>query len=175
MHRLLMLLLCLGSQIAHAEQGAYGELHVGAYAVDHSDLTFYPSFVSGSAGWFVHRDIGVEVFYDSALRDDGEQVFDLSLSAAGGLALRMQSPLVNGLQAYMLLGIVRFTLEQEEADSRGQRIVRETFDGARVSLGLSKRLSAAGGLMINLEYRNYYVDQSIHVDAISTGLRYVFN
>lgn len=149
----------------------YGELHLGLGGVRHSELDFYPGFASASAGVFVYPDIGLEAFIDGSLGSDDKAGFDSEVSQASGVALRLQSPPVHGLRAYMLLGYVNFTIEQQENDRRSQRTVVQSFEGARVSLGLSQALERHDNIMVNVEYRNYYVDEAITVDGFSLGLR----
>ena len=149
----------------------YGELHLGLGGVRHSELDFYPGFASASAGLFVYPDIGLEAFVDGSLGSDDKASFESEISQAGGVALRLQSPPVRGLRAYMLFGYVNFTIEQQEDDQRGQRTVVESFEGVRVSLGLSQALERFNNIMVNVEYRNYYVDEAITVDGFSLGLR----
>lgn len=151
----------------------YGELHLGLGGVRHSELDFYPGFASASAGVFVYPDIGLEAFVDGSLGTDDKAGFDSEVSQAAGVALRLQSPAVRGLRAYMLLGYVNFTIEQQEDDQRAQRTVVQSFGGARVSVGLSQALQRHDNIRVNVEYRNYYVDEPITVDGFSLGLRWL--
>jgi len=72
----------------------------------------------------------------------------------------------------VLLGYVDFTLEQEENGLLGQRTVTQSFDGVRFSLGIQQQLQTFRGLIVGLEYRNYFSDSGIIVDGLSIGLRY---
>lgn len=149
----------------------YGDIHVAAGTVAHSDLRFHPVFASFSAGAYVRPGIGVEGFFDTGLDSDEQAVFDLSVNQASGIALRLESPPQRGLQAYVLLGYVNFSLDQLEEDSRGTRTVTQTYSGARVSVGLLQRLQVFPNMLFGAEYRIYHSGDGILVDGWSLGLR----
>jgi len=159
---------------AQAEISLYGEAHLGAGGVRHSDLDFYPSFGSFSAGIFLFKGIGIEAFADKPLSSGKRDVFKMDVSQASGVAARFQSPPNRGLQAYILLGYVDFTLEQIESVQGDERKVVQNFEGVRVSVGVQQRLRFVKGLLFGVEYRNYYADSGVSVDGLSAGLRFEF-
>jgi len=166
------LLILLAASQSQAAIKLYGEARLGAGGVRHSGLDFYPQFGSFSAGVFVFDGIGIEGFVGSSLSSDEKDGFDLDITESSGVALRLQSPpQLGGLQAYILLGYVSFQLQQEERGSPDS-LVRTTFEGARVAVGIHQRLRLINGLMVGLEYRNDYADTGITVDGLSLGLRY---
>ena len=170
MSRLTIALICLCSiATAQADLKFYGEARLGAGGVRHSDLDFYPTFGSFSAGVFIFENIGVEAFVDAPLAADTSGDFEVDIVEAAGAAIRFQSPPRNGVNAYMLLGFVNFELEQEED---GAGTLEEDFSGARVSIGLNQRLKRFPGVLFGAEYRNYFSDSGITVDGISLGLRF---
>jgi len=171
---LLACVLCLGGMPAMAATELYGELQLTAGGVRHSELDFYPVIGSASLGAFVYPGIGFEAFFDGGLSPGVEGEFDLELTSATGLAARFQSPPVDGLSGYIVLGYVRFSLRQEENDRLGVRTVSEDFTGVRLSIGMSQELSRWPNLAVSAEYRNYYVDEDIQVDGLSLGLRVNF-
>lgn len=166
------LILVLLSVQAQSAVPLYGEARLGAGGVRHSDLDFYPGFGSFSAGLFVFDNIGIEAFVDTQLSTGENGVFELGITRAAGAAVRLQSPPQRGLQAYVLLGYVDFTLEQEGKAAFGSRTVRQSFDGIRLSVGVQQQLKIIDGLIFGVEYRNYYADSGITVDGVSVGLRY---
>lgn len=172
MRLIVTLLLVLLSAQAQAGIQLYGEARLGAGGVRHSDLDFYPGFGSFSAGLFVFDHIGIEGFVDTPISPGERGVFELDVTQAAGVAVRLQSPAQRGLQAYVLLGYVDFTLEQEEDGVLGMRKVKQTFDGIRASIGVNQRLKTIQGLIFSVEYRNYYADSGITVDGVSVGLRF---
>lgn len=165
-------LLLLASVQAQADIRPYGQAHLGAGGVRHSDLDFYPSFGSLSAGVFLFNNIGIEAFTDTPFSEGKRDVFELDVSKASGFAARFQSTASRGLQAYVLLGYVEYTLEQEERRDGANRKVVQDFEGIRVSVGIQQRLKVINGLIFGVEYRNYYADSGITVDGLSAGLRY---
>lgn len=172
MRFIIPLLLVLFAGQAHAGIKLYADARLGAGGVRHSELDFYPAFGSFSAGFFLYENIGLEAFVDTSIKSSSKNVFDLSITEASGIALRLQSPPERGLQAYVLLGYVDFTLSQDEEGAAGARTVVQSFEGVRLSVGLQQRLEVAEGLIFGVEYRNYYADTGITVDGVSVGLRY---
>jgi len=155
-----------------ASSPLYGELHFGAGGVRHSDLDFFPLFASFTAGFFVVPNIGLEVFADAALADEDNAGFDMELSSAFGVALRLQSPPRAGLSGYVVVGMVDYTLTQTpRGSSADNRAIEEDFRGARVSVGVMQQLRRVPALSVSAEYRSYYADQPIKVDSIVFGLR----
>lgn len=149
----------------------YGEIQFAAGTVAHSDLRFHPLFASFSAGAYLLPGIGLEGFVDTEVNTDEQGVFELGVTQAAGLALRLESPPQRGLQAYILLGYVDFTLEQSEEDNRGARTVVQSYTGARVSVGLMQRLKSVPNLLVGAEYRLYHVEDEIQVDGWGLGIR----
>lgn len=175
MARLILALVFLFSAMQlQADIRLYGEARAGAGGVRHSDLDFYPRFGSFSVGAFIFENIGIEGFVDAPLSTDKTGVFEVDITQASGVALRLQSPPERGLQAYVLLGVVNFGLKQKENANSvgGQRTIEEDFTGVRVSVGLNQRLELVQGLIFGIEYRNYHADSGITVDGVSLGLRY---
>lgn len=166
-------LFLLAASQSQAAINLYGEARLGAGAVRHSDLDFYPRFGSLSAGVFVFENIGIEGYVSSSLGSDKQDGFDVEVTESSGAAVRFQSPpKLGGLQAYILLGYVSFQLQQIEDGIEEPRTVKTTFDGVRVAIGVHQRLKLVNGLIFGLEYRNDYADSGITVDGLSFGLRY---
>ncbi len=169
---MISLMLVLFSAQATADIRLYGEARLGAGGVRHSDLDFYPTFGSFSAGVFVFGNIGIEGFVDAPLSDGERDVFELGITQASGAAIRLQSPAQRGLQAYVLIGYVDFTLKQTGTTVQGTSAVKESFEGVRVSVGVHQQLQRMKGLSVGVEYRNFYADSGITVDGLSAGLRF---
>ncbi len=174
MRLLLALILMLPALSAQAVGSLYGELRVGASGVRHSNLDFYPALASINAGIFIKRKIGIEAFVDAPLTEDSNGAFKTGLSRASGIGVRLQSPPRLGTEAYLSFGYVAFSIEQFENDERGQRTVKQNFDGASVRIGIQKRLQVAKQLKVGLEYRNFYSDSGVTVDGLSLGLHAEF-
>lgn len=172
MRLIVSLLLVLLSMQTQAANQYYGEVRLGIGGVRHSDLDFFPKFGSLSGGLFIFDNIGIEAFVDVPLTASDKSAFELDVTQAAGVAVRFQSPPQRGLQAYILIGYVNFTLEQEENGVLGRRTIKQSFDGARVSIGVNQRLEVMDGLIFGVEYRNYHADSGIVVDGVSLGLRY---
>jgi len=170
---LIACLMVVTSSHAYAEGALYGELQVGAGYVNHSNLDFFPRIGSVTLGAFVLPGIGFEVFADRGFAEGSEAGFELSLEQAQGVAARFQSPSVNGLQGFIVLGLVNYTVEQR-ADLIGTATastISEDFRGARVSVGMMQRLKRFPYLQVTAEYRHYNADEPIRLDGIVFGLR----
>jgi len=169
--RLLMaFILFLPAFSVQAAGSLYGELRLGASGVRHSDLDFYPGFASINAGIFIKRNIGIEAFVDAPLSEESNGAFKTGLPRALGIGVRLQSPPRLGTEAYLSFGYTSFTIEQFENDVRGQRTVKQNFDGASIRIGIQKRLQVSRKLKVGLEYRNFYSDSGVTVDGLSLGL-----
>jgi len=167
----LALLFLLATSQSQAALKLYGEVRLGAGGVHHSDLDFYPTFGSVSAGVFVFENIGIEGFFNTSISSHETDGFDLDVTEVSGAAVRFQSPAsLGGLQAYILLGYTTFVLEQEGPDDGDK--VTEAFTGARVGIGVHQNFRTVQGLSFGLEYRNDYAETGITVDGLSFGLRY---
>ena len=171
MRWLLALLLTIPSLSVAAESQFYGEFQLGVHGIQHSELDFYPGFASGSVGVYVRPRIGVEVFYDRATKKGREDDFEIEVNEASGIAARFESPSKRGLQAYILLGYVTYSINQYENLVGSRRLDKENFTGARVSVGLAATLPRYRQLQLVLEYRNYDVDAPLNVDGFGLGIR----
>lgn len=171
MRWLLTLLLTLSSFSVAAESQFYGEFQLGVHGVQHSDLDFHPGFASGSVGMYVRQHIGVELFYDRGTSKAREDDFDIKVTEASGIAARFESPEQRGVQAYILLGYVTYSIDQYENLLNSRRLAQENFSGARVSLGLAKTLQRYRQAQLVFEYRNYDVDAPLNVDGFGLGIR----
>lgn len=165
--------LLLAASHSQAAIKFYGEARLGAGGVRHSELDFYPTFGRFSAGAFVFKNIGIEGFISTSVSSHETDGFDLDITESSGAALRLQSPSqLGGLEAYILLGYVNFNLQQEEDGVVGERVVKSSFNGVRVGIGVHQRLKSVSGLIFGLEYHNDFADSGITVDGLSLGLRY---
>lgn len=173
MRWLIACFLLVSSSFTQAEGAVYGEVQVAAAGVEHSNLDFYPVFGSVSAGVFVVPGIGIELFADSNISSDRTDGFDLEVEDAYGIAARFQSPPVNNVQGYIVVGMVQYNVNQQAVGQTGagDSRVSEEFSGARVSLGLMQRLKRLPGLLVSVEYRHYNAGEPLRVDALMLGLR----
>ena len=171
MRWLLALLLTFSSLSAAAESQFYGEFQLGVHGVQHSELDFYPGFASGSVGVYVRPRIGVELFYDRGISKAREDDFEIDVTEASGIAARFESRDQRGLQAYILLGYVTYSINQYENLVSSRRLAKENFSGARISVGLAKTLQRYRQVQLVFEYRNYDVDAPLIVDGFGLGIR----
>lgn len=153
---------------------SYGELYLGAGGVKVRDLDFYPLFAGLSAGAFVLPGIGVELFADASLADDEADGFQLEVERAYGAGVRFQSPSLEGLSGYIVLGYVEMSISQEldDAIDGDERRVEEDFTGVRASVGFVQRFDRIPWLSMSAEYRVYYVEDGLDLDAFLLGLRF---
>ena len=169
MRWLIASLLILTSSTVLADGRLYGEVQFGVGGVRNSDLDFFPTFGTVTAGVFVFPGIGIEVFGDAGISDEQDGGFELSIEEAFGIAARFQSPPKRGLQGFIVLGAVNYTLEQRSTE--GGPTVREDFTGVRASVGLMQRLERFPYLQFTAEYRHYNADEPLRVDALVFGFR----
>lgn len=173
MRWLIACVLAVSSSFAVADGPVYGEVQLAAAGVQHSDLDFYPVFGSVSVGAFVLPGFGIEVFADSGLASDRRGGFHLEVEEAYGVAARFQSPPSRGVQGYIVLGWVNFTVDQQASAtaSLAGSSITEDFQGARVSIGVMQRLQRFRNLLFSFEYRHYNAGEALRVDALVLGLR----
>lgn len=173
MRWLIACVLAVSSGFATADGPVYGELQLAAGGVQNSDLDFYPIFGSVSAGVFLFPGIGLEIFADTSLRSDNDGPFNMDIEQAYGVAARFQSPPTYGIQGYIVLGAVSYTLDQDSKASAAfdSSSVNREFSGVRVSVGLMQRLKSVPNLLVSFEYRHYNADEPLRVDALVLGLR----
>ena len=170
----------IGSSLTHAASvptiPLYADLQYTLGGVKHSDINFNPGFGTLGVGAWIRPGIGIEGFIDQGSSSSREGNFDLQLEQASGVNLRFQSPLTGGgVFSYVLLGMVSVDVIQDESDERGQRRVRQGFEGVRVSLGFGIEFRRLEALSLTGEYRYYAVDEDIQIDGISVGLRWGIN
>ncbi len=173
MRWLIACVLAVTSSFASADGPLYGEVQLAAGGVQHSDLDFYPLFGSVSVGAFLMPGIGVELFADSGIESDRRGGFNLEVEEAYGIAARFQSPPARGVQGYIVLGWVNFTVDQQAraTASLSGSSINEDFTGARVSVGVMQRLQRFRNLLVSFEYRHYNADEPLRLDALLLGLR----
>lgn len=173
MRWLIACVLLVASSQALAEGPVYAEVQIGAGGVRHSDLDFYPFFASATVGAYVLPNIGLEVFADTDIAAGEDEDFELAIEQAYGIAARFQSPPINGLQGFIVLGAVNYTLDQSfnSGSSTSTLSVNEDFTGVRVSVGLMQRLTRFPNLIVTAEYRHYNADEPLRLDALLLGLR----
>lgn len=155
-------------------QGVYGDLHFALGGVQHSDVDFNPGFASLSLGVWLWKGIGLEVFADKGLNAGQDGEFDLEITDANGVAARFQSPSSDGIFAYVVLGVVRTRIEQSNDSSQIQPLIVQNYRGGRLSIGIGRELQIIPGGRLTAEYRNYFVDEDLQMDALSVGLQLNF-
>ena len=173
MRWLIACVLAVSSSFAVADGPVYAELQLGAGGIKNGDLDFYPVFGGINVGVYMVPNIGIEVFADSGLRSDHSKGFDMDLEQAYGIGLRLQSPAERGMQGYIVLGAVNFTLDQssEASGAIPATSINEEFTGARISIGLMQRLQRFPYLQVSAEYRHYNADEPLRLDGFVLGLR----
>lgn len=153
----------------------YGDINFAVSGARHSELDFYPGFVSLAGGAWIRRGVGVDVFVDEGLFSDEKDGFEFEITSASGVAARFQSPPRKGFFAYVVAGVVSLRIVQDETGPTGvQRSVVQNYQGGRISVGIGQQLSFAKNLIVTGEYRNYFVDEDLQIDALSLGVRLSF-
>lgn len=173
MRWLIACVLAVSSSFAIADGPVYAELNLGAGGIKNGDLDFYPMFGGINIGVYLVPNIGLELFADSGINSDHSHGFEMDLEQAYGIAARFQSPPIRGVQGYIVLGAVNFTLDQSSEASGAQPAtsINEDFTGARVSVGLMQRLVQAPNTQVTIEYRHYNAGEPLRLDGLVLGLR----
>lgn len=173
MRWLIACVLALSSSFATADWPLYAELQLGAGGIKNGDLDFYPTFGGFNVGVYVVPNIGIELFADTGLSSDHSKDFEMELEQAYGVGLRFQSPAERGVQGYIVLGAVKFTLDQssEASGALPATSINEDFTGARVSVGLMQRLERFPNMQVSFEYRHYNAGEPLRLDGLVLGLR----
>jgi len=153
----------------------YGDVQFTLVGARHSTINFYPGSVSVSGGAWIRPGVGIDVFADEGAFSDRDGDYEFEVTNASGVAGRFQSPARNGFFAYVLLGLVNVRLVQEEnSETPDSRTVVQNYQGGRFSVGIAQQLRFARNLIVTGEYRNYFVDKELQLDALSLGLRLSF-
>ncbi len=173
MRWLLACVLALGTSVAQADGPLYAEFQIGAAGVRNGDLDFVPKLASVSAGFYLRKGIGLEIFADRGISTDRKDGFDLDLEGAHGIALRLESPAVRRTRGFLILGAVEYSINQQSVTTTGQgdSSIDGDFTGLRVSLGITERLERWDNVLVSVEYRHYNADEPLRVDALYLGLR----
>lgn len=173
MRWLLACVLALGTSVAQADGPLYAEFQIGAAGVRNGDLDFVPKVASVSAGFYLRKGIGLEIFADRGVATDRKDGFDLDLESAYGIALRLESPQVRRTRGFLILGAAEYTINQQTVGSNGlaDSSVDGDFTGFRISLGITERLERWENVLVSVEYRHYNADEPLRVDALFLGLR----
>jgi len=167
-----VLFLCLPvfAAPAAAADRFYLEAHGGFSGIQHSDLIFRPIEAHVSAGVYVWDYIGLDFNVGTAAKAGEDGDFAMELNQLTTLSLRFDSPPTEGAQAFILIGISRFELSQRQPDAVDAASVAEDFQGGSVAIGLRSRLAKSPFSAV-ATYRLHYVDQPIHIDSWTLGVR----
>jgi hypothetical protein len=170
---LIACVLAVFSSFANADGPLYADLQFAVAGVSHSSLDFYPQFASVSAGVFLRRGIGLEIFADSGLGSDRKRGFDVEVENAYGIAVRLQSPPTRRVQGFIVIGAVNYSMKQTAAatNTLGGSSIEGDFTGMRISVGILERFEHWDNVLLSLEYRHYNADDPMRVDALLFGLR----
>lgn|GEM_PF-800271 len=150
----------------------YAEGFVAGSGISVGAFDYYPVFAGVSAGFFFHKGIGLELHLDGEILPGEDNDYELAYERGAGVALRLESPAQGGLSGYVLLGYTEFSVRQERENPpvAGDE-VNGDFGGPRISIGLVQRLARSPWLSVSAEYRKYYVEGGLDVDAFVLGLR----
>ncbi|MFK7889702.1 MAG: hypothetical protein AB8B63_02710 [Granulosicoccus sp.] len=173
MRWLIACILGLTTTFAVADGPVYAEVQFAGAMTSNENLDFYPTFGSVNAGIYLLPGIGMEVFGDLGLEASSDEGLEMELEGAYGVAARFQSPgTPGGLQGYIALGYVNYTLDQRPTGNSGSsNAINEDFGGFRASVGLMQRLRSNPNLQLTAEYRHYNADEPLRIDALLIGLR----
>ncbi len=171
MRALLAILAFSFSFSAHSADRFYGEIHGAVGGIQHSELSFRPIEAHFSVGGYLWDHIGLDLNFAGPLEVGEDDDFTVQLESLTTLSLRFDSPPMDGLSAFMLFGVSRFSVSQRGVNSQGAaRTVRENFQAGTFSIGLRQQLGATPLSLVGL-YRLHYVDQPINIDSWALGLR----
>ena len=170
--RALLAIICItASSWAHSDELFYGEIHGGIGNIQIADLAFRPLEAHVSVGGYFLKNIGIDLTVGGALRDDSDDSFDTQLDDVASLSLRFDSPPSNGISAFILIGVSRFSVSQEGINPFGvSTTVNETFQGATAALGFKRQIADTRFSFVGV-YRVHFVDEPIDVDNYSFGVR----
>jgi hypothetical protein len=164
----LLLTLAFG---AHAADRFYAELHAGFGGISHSDITGRPAEVYASVGGYAWDYLGLDLTVAGAAMAGEDDGYSLSLKRLATVSFRFDSPPIENVSAFILLGVSQFDLNQESENSQGDsRTVKGSFQGGTFGIGLRHQFTHTPLSLVAM-YRVHYVDQPIDVDSWSLGLR----
>jgi len=165
---LLAVLLLSVSSLANSSDRFYGEIHGGFAGIQHSELSFRPIEAHVSVGGYVFDHLGFDLSIGTAVKEGKDDDFQLELVDLTTLSLRFDSPPTDSMQAFILIGISQFAINQ--TDPGGARQVTENFQGGTLSIGLRRNFENTPFSAVGL-YRLHYVDQPIDIDSWAIGVR----
>ncbi len=156
---------------AQAADRFYAELHAGFGGISHSDITGRPAEVYASVGGYAWDHLGLDLTVAGTLMAGEDNGYSLSLERLTTVSLRFDSPPMENVSAFILLGVSQFDLHQEADDAQGDsRTVKGSFQGGTFGIGLRHQFINSPLSFVAM-YRVHYVDQPIDIDSWSLGLR----
>lgn len=171
MRALLAFVIIIFSLPAAATERYYAEYQLGTGNIRHSDLEFRTVEGRFSLGGYFAKGLGLEFAYSGPFRVGSDGGFDVQVEDLVALSMRFESPPMDGLSAYILLGISHFAVTQSGTNSEGRsRSVRENFQGGAVSIGLRQQLGESRYSIVG-GFHYHDVDQPVDVDAWTLGVR----
>ncbi|OED39785.1 hypothetical protein AB833_14340 [Chromatiales bacterium (ex Bugula neritina AB1)] len=166
----LLLFLLLPSfaaaQIPNLYLAAYGDRQVLGVA----DGEFTSAIGVLSVGYWIREGIGLELEAGTGLTDDSINSLELSVESLVAANLRLESPPMEDIAAYVLLGASAIRLDSDFSGIPDSS-VDSSLTGFRGAIGLTFNLSPSWQLDAGFTHHEYNSDVSIN--SFRLGMRFI--
>ncbi len=167
---LFLLLLVLPAATVAQTQNLYFAASADrqTFGVANSEFTTYVGALS--IGYWVMAGVGVELEVGTGLSDDTINTLDLSVTSMLAVNLRLESPPLDDVSAYVLFGASAMALDsgfRDVANSSDDH----AFTGIRGAIGLSLKLTPQ--LRLDGGFTRHQYDDEIGVNSFRFGVRWV--
>ncbi len=165
----LVSLLLLPSVSAAQAQSFYFSAFVDRQSLNISSSSFAPivgSVVLGFWGW---EGIGLEAELGGGLADSSVGDLDLEISSMAALNVRLESPPIDRIAAYVQFGVVRSNIDSRFSGPANSSL-DTTFSGPRLAIGLTFQLTPAWQFDAGFSRHEY--DDDLGINSFRAGLRF---
>jgi hypothetical protein len=150
----------------------YGEINTNYVFSKIADKKFNPLALEARFGFYLEKQVGLEVYYGTGLSDDNQVDIDVSLTTLAGMNLRFESSERNGIKVLFLLG---YGMSQWDVDRSGTgEPGKVDFDDFSYGGGLEWRVGKSKNWFVNLRGQRFLNKDDLSLDSGSLGVRYAF-
>lgn len=150
----------------------YGELS-SSYAISKiDDEKFNPLALEARLGMYLDKQVGLEAYLGSGVREDTRIDIDLTLSQLAGVNFRFESPEQEGMKVFLLLGygMSEWDVDRSNTGEPG----KVDFDDFSYGGGFEWRLGNSKNWFLNLRGQRFLNKEELSLDTGSLGVRYAF-
>lgn len=154
---------------AAQSQGLYLSAFLDRQSFDISDSRFTPVVGTVALGYWGWEGIGFELELGRGLKDSSVGDLDLEVSSMAALNLRLESPPIDRIAAYVQLGMVRTSFDTRFSGTAGSGL-ESNFTGPRFAIGLT--FLATPNLHVDAGFSRHEYDDDIGINSFRVGIRF---